>query len=78
MFFSNPFKWALSLVDYTTKKDKHPDDYYLSFQEIVEKAGFKFDQYKVPTEDGYILKMFRIRKKEIAKNPNEDAPVVFL
>ena len=67
MFFSNPFRWGLDLFDYVRKKKKHPDDYYLTFRQMVENAGFKFDEYKVTTEDGYILKMFRIRKKEIVK-----------
>lgn len=59
--FANPFIWGLDLFNYMTNKKKHPADYYLSFKEIVEKAGYVFDSYEVTTEDGYILTMFRIR-----------------
>ena len=69
----------MDLFRYQTEKKKHPKDYYLSFQEIVENAGYVFDEYKVTTEDGYILTMFRIRnKKIITEDSGEEAPVVFL
>lgn len=46
---------------------------------MVENAGYKFDQYTVKTEDGYVLTMFRIRNKSIIKEDSgKEAPVVFL
>jgi lysosomal acid lipase/cholesteryl ester hydrolase len=36
------------------------DDLSKSFQEITTQYGFKFEQHIVQTEDGYLLKMFRI------------------
>lgn len=55
----------------------HNFDYYKSYKEIVEDNGFAYDEYEVTTEDGYILKMFRIRTYEV-KFAVENAPVVFL
>jgi len=31
-----------------------------SFQQIVEQNGFNFEEHRVTTKDGYILKLFRI------------------
>jgi lysosomal acid lipase/cholesteryl ester hydrolase len=36
------------------------DDLSKSFQEITVQYGFRFEQHIVQTEDGYLLKMFRI------------------
>ena len=56
---------------------KPPKDFFLSFKEIVENAGFNYNRYAVVTEDGYHLRMFRIRSDTV-KAADEQAPVVFL
>ena len=63
---------------FTSKKEPvHSPDYYLTFKEMVENAGFHYDEYPVVTKDGYHLKMFRIRSDTV-KAADEQAPVVFL
>ena len=42
-----------------------PDDFYLSFEETVQKYGFNVDKYEVETPDNYVLGMFRIRSKTL-------------
>lgn len=47
-----------------------PPEMYLSFQEICEKNGFKHEEYEVITQDGYVLKLFRILAQgHILKGP---------
>lgn len=53
--FSLKLAKALGFSEY-----KFPKDYYLSFEEMVKNAGYKFECHEVTTEDGYILKVFRI------------------
>ena len=45
----------------------------MTFKEVVEAAGFKFEEHKVTTKDGYKLKMFRMRAPET----EDGAKVVF-
>jgi pimeloyl-ACP methyl ester carboxylesterase len=53
-----------------------PDDYYKSFQQVVEENGFKFEQHEVETEDGYLLTVFRVMNAEVAAGKKQ--PVVFM
>ena len=65
-------------IDWGTPGNKprlYPLEYYQTFEEIVTDNGFKFDEYKVVTEDGYILSLYRIRSEELMNE--EGAPVVF-
>lgn len=63
------------------KKDD-PDDlspfvkneFRLEFEDIVEDYGFKFKEFDVHTQDGYVLSLFRIRKRGLGR----EAPVVYL
>jgi pimeloyl-ACP methyl ester carboxylesterase len=66
----------LDVVDNLGKEKEHPVDYYRSFKEIVEYAGYNYDSDVVVTKDGYHLKMFRIRSNDVVHR--KDAPVVFL
>lgn len=45
-----------------SKKLTHPDA-QLNITQLIEKYGYPVQEYKVTTEDGYILTMFRIEKK---------------
>ena len=47
---------------------------------MVKNAGYHYNEYEVVTEDGYHLKMFRIRNDKVSqlKATDEQAPVVFL
>jgi len=47
----------------------------MSFQEVVENKGFDIKEYEVRTEDGYLLKVFRIRDKTII---GKDAKAIFM
>ena len=47
-------------------------DYFRTFEEIVLRHGFDFEQYEVETEDGYLLTVFRIRSGNYRK------PAIFL
>ena len=55
---------------------KENEDYWLSFEELVEKNGFQHQAHDVTTEDGYNLKMFRIQPKDADFSVKK--PVVFL
>jgi len=48
----------------------------MTFEEVVAKHGFDLETHNVTTEDGYVLKMFRIREKKT--RANKHAKVVFL
>ena len=41
----------------------------MSFEQIVINAGYLFEEHTVTTDDGYILKVFRIRNPERVKSP---------
>ncbi|XP_026725681.1 lipase 3-like [Trichoplusia ni] len=45
-----------------SKQSTHPD-VHLNITQLVEKYGYPVQEYKVTTEDGYVLTMFRIEKK---------------
>ncbi|VVC89029.1 unnamed protein product [Leptidea sinapis] len=42
--------------------DTELDDMYLNITQLIKKDGFAVEEHIVTTEDGYILKMFRIPK----------------
>ncbi|XP_017786629.1 PREDICTED: lipase 1-like [Nicrophorus vespilloides] len=48
----------------------HNPDQYLEVTSMIQRYGFNVESYEVITEDGYILKVFRI--------PNPSRPPVFL
>ena len=61
-YFTWPWeKYTDKLADIGNK----PADYYLTFQEIVEKNGFGFEEHQVTTDDGYVLHVQRIMNKEV-------------
>ena len=53
-----PNKIDLEVV--TKSKDIDPDSTY-TFEQLADEYGFVADSYKVVTEDGYELKMFRLK-----------------
>ena len=52
----------------------------LTFEEIVTRKGYPLSSYQVRTEDGYILKLFRIsgEKNSQQLKSNKDKKVVLL
>ena len=56
------FRSALSRV-------KLPEDSLLGFEDFCIKKGYKVESHWVTSKDGYILRMFRIGKENIGKNP---------
>ena len=54
---SKTFKWITCYNEY-----QFPKDYYLCFEQRVRNAGYKFEEHTVETEDGFILKVFRIKQ----------------
>lgn len=47
----------------------------MTFEEVVQDKGFNLETHEVRTEDGYLLKLFRIRDKKIV---GKSAKVVFM
>jgi len=47
----------------------------MTFEEVVIDKGFDFEEYQVRTEDGYLLRLFRIRDKTIV---GQKASAVFM
>ncbi|XP_023943659.2 lipase 1-like [Bicyclus anynana] len=43
------------------------EDSYLNFTEIATKYGFDCEEHAITTEDGYILTVFRIRRRDCAR-----------
>ena len=55
------------------------DDMSKSFEEIVKDYGYPFEQHFINTNDGYILKLFRIPHDKIAsKNDEEKRPPILI
>lgn len=52
------------------------DDFTDSFKKIVTGKGYKFEQHKVTTKDGYILTVFRIPGHD-NETPSRTKPPVF-
>lgn len=54
----------------TNKKiaDKNPNE-VRTVKEIIEAAGFEFEEFEVETEDGYLLTMHRVFKNSSAGKP---------
>lgn len=50
---------------------------FRSFPELCAKNGFKFEEHKVTTSDGYVLTMFRIPGKFDEDEPETPKPVLF-
>lgn len=57
-----------NFLDNTEIKDSlipdEMEDIFLSFEEIVLRKGYPLESYFVETEDGYILKLYRIPGKK--------------
>jgi len=74
-------KGSLSVQNLSYKDREDDDDIFrirptqMNFKEVVEDKGFDFQEYEVRTEDGYLLKMFRIRDKTIV---GKSAKAVFM
>lgn len=65
---------AQKLADAPPLDVEFHNDYYLDFQEIVQKYGYEYECHSVRTEDGYLLTMQRMK----GKNAKENAPTVLL
>lgn len=61
--------WSLIEDVYLPNPD-YPLEYQWSIEQQVAQKGYKFESYKVPTEDGYVLTVFRIPGK--LKEPMEN------
>lgn len=42
-------------------------DYFKSFKQLVQSSGFAYECHLVATDDGYLINMFRIQKREFLK-----------
>ena len=69
-FDISKLKWA----DWGNLYEGKDPDFNRSFQEIVNNAGFFFEDHQVVTEDGYILDVFRIKTQD----GKTGKPAVFL
>jgi len=75
----NLWNWPWDTTTESADGDKPtgmPADFYKSFQQVVEAAGFGFEQHQVTTEDGYILTVFRIKNADVQAGVKQ--PVVFM
>ena len=52
----------------------YPPDYYKTIQQIVEAAGYKYEEHQVTTKDGYILTLMRVKKHDLP----DKSPVIFM
>ena len=53
-----------------------PVDFFLTISELVEKAGFHFEEHDVQTKDGYILGMMRVMNDDVKAGAKR--PAVFM
>lgn len=73
------YQKAKNFLSIKTKLNED-DDKNLTFEEIVTRKGYPLSSYHVTTEDGYILKLFRISGKKNSQNEknNKSKKVVLL
>ena len=64
----------LKPAEKTVEEKKKENDLNNEFEDIVKSNGFSFEEHEVKTDDGYILKTFRVRNKDT----KDGAPVAFL
>lgn len=43
-------------------------DSWLTVNEVVERRGYQFEEHNIPTDDGYIIKLFRLRNPYFASS----------
>ncbi|XP_068622175.1 lipase 1-like [Battus philenor] len=55
----------------------YPIDSLLNFTELVSKYGYRVQEHTVTTEDGYILKIFRLHGKN-CRQPLRQPPVLLM
>ena len=51
-------------------------DYFKSFKQLVENNGFAYECHLVATEDGYLINLFRIQKREFLKFKKKPAALL--
>ncbi|KAI5635271.1 alpha/beta-hydrolase lipase region domain-containing protein [Phthorimaea operculella] len=51
---------------------------FLNFTELSAQHGYPSEEHSVTTEDGYVLKMFRIRKGKNCEGPVKKPPVILM
>jgi len=71
---------SIGIQDLGRNEDEDDDQYWIkptdmTFEEVVADKGFDCETHQVRTEDGYLLKLFRVRDKTII---GKEAKVVFM
>lgn len=56
----------------------YPEDVYLNFTELTAKYGYPTEDHTVVTEDGYILKVFRLVRGKQCRGPMKKTPVLLM
>jgi lysosomal acid lipase/cholesteryl ester hydrolase len=69
---------GLSLDDHEKKALGYPRDSILNFTEIASGYGYLTEEHSVVTEDGYILKVFRVAKGRHCYGKNRLPPVFLM
>ena len=49
--------------DVAAPKFSYPEGYNWTLREQVERRGYQYEEHRIETEDGYILKAFRVPGK---------------
>ena len=79
-YFWEPYEIFRMIIDLIKYKlglvPKEVDEYWFTFGEIVEQAGFKYETHNVTTDDGYILTLFRL--KTLHDHNSTQKPAVFM
>jgi hypothetical protein len=56
----NHYQSNTNVTGYSNSTPDSDPDISKTFQQIVQENGFAFEEHQVTTDDGYILKVFRI------------------
>jgi lysosomal acid lipase/cholesteryl ester hydrolase len=72
----NPSLSILGILAFSNLASASKEDINLSFQDIVAVHGFTLEEHSLVTDDGYILKIFRIPGRMFLSELTEPGPPV--
>lgn len=77
--FANVIRFPSILIDDATKRSLgYPRDSLLNFTELAGRYGYVSEEHSVVTDDGYILRLFRIASGKKKRGSTKWPPVILM